>query len=112
MLSRIQVCNHTSADIDLIMTCQICQEESIALINIPHLFPTQDGVAEFNETVLQRTPAEMTIITAIDSPPSDITAVMQKLILAAAQNKDSNSTGNLITHLLSKKVYFMILLQM
>ena len=52
-------------------------------------------MAEFNETVLQRTPGEITVVTAIDSPPTDITATMQKLVLAAAQNKDVNSTGNL-----------------
>ena len=91
----MQVGNHTSADIQLIMTRQISQEESIEMIDIPHLFPTRDGVAEFNENVLQRTPGELTIVTAIDSPPSDTTVAMQKLILAAAQNKDLNSTGNL-----------------
>ena len=95
VLSRIRVCHHTLADIEFIMTRQISQEESIKMIDIPHLFPTRDGVAEFNETVLQRTPGEITIVTAIDAPPSDITAAMQKLILAAAQNKDINSTGNL-----------------
>ena len=52
-------------------------------------------MAEFNEIVLQRTPGEITVVTAIDSPPTDITATMQKLVLAAAQNKDVNSTGNL-----------------
>ena len=61
VLSRIRVGNHTSADIQLIMTCQISQEESIEMIDIPHLFPTCDGVAEFNENVLQRTPGELTI---------------------------------------------------
>ena len=95
VLSRIRVCDHTSADIELIMTRQISQEESIKMIDIPHLFPTRDGVAEFNETVLQRTPGEITIVTAIDSPPSDVSATMQKLILTAAQHKDINSTGNL-----------------
>ena len=77
------------------MTRQISQEESIKMIDIPHLLPTRDGVAEFNETVLQRTPGEITTATAIDSPPSDITATMQKLILTTAQHKDINSTGNL-----------------
>ena len=66
------------------MTHHISQQESIKMINIPHLFPTCDGVAEFNENVLQRTPGELTIVTAIDSPPSDITVAMQQLILAAA----------------------------
>ena len=47
------------------------------------------------KNVLQRIPGELTIVTAIDSPPSGITVAMQKLILAAAQNKDLNSTGNL-----------------
>ena len=40
VLSRIRVCDHTSADIELIMTHQISQEESIKMIDIPHLFPT------------------------------------------------------------------------
>ena len=84
VLSRIRVGNHTSADIQLIMTRQISQQELIKMIDIPHLFPTRDGVAEFNENVLQRTPGELTFVTAIDSPPSDITVAMQKLILAAA----------------------------
>ena len=79
VLSRIRVCDHTSADIELIMTHQISQEESSKMIDIPHLFPTQDGVAEFNETVLQRTPGEITIVTAIDSPPSDISATNAKI---------------------------------
>ena len=70
------------------------------MIDIPHLFPTRDGVAEFNENVLQRTPGELTIVTAIDSPPSDTTVAMQKLILAAAQNKYLNSTCNLPSNLL------------
>ena len=46
------------------------------MIDIPHLFSTRDGVAEFNENVLQRIPGELTIVTAIDSPPSDITVAM------------------------------------
>ena len=95
VLSEIRVCNHTSTNIKLIMTRKILEEESIRIVDIPHLFPTRDGVAEFNETVLQRTPGEITVVTAIDSPPTDITATMQKLVLAAAQNKDVNSTGNL-----------------
>ena len=40
--------------------------------------------------------SELTIIVeAMDSPPTDITQNMQKAILAAAKNKDVNSTGNL-----------------
>ena len=95
VLSRIRVCDHTSADIELIMTREISREESLKMIDIPHLFPTRDGVAEFNEAVLQRTPGQITFVKAVDSPPSDISTSMQKLILAAAQNKDINSTGNL-----------------
>ena len=53
--------------------------------------------------LLQRIRGEITIVTAIDSPPSDITATMQKLILAAAQNKEVNSTGNLAYTLAVKK---------
>ena len=77
------------------MTCEISEEESLKMINTPHLFPTRDGVAEFNQAVLQRTPGQITVVTAIDSASTDITAAMQKLVLAAAQNKDVNSTGNL-----------------
>ena len=95
VLSKIRICDHTSADIKLIMTRKILEEESLRMVDIPHLFPTRDGVAEFNETILQRTPGEITVVTAIDSAPTDITATMQKLVLAAAQNKDVNSTGNL-----------------
>ena len=95
VLSRIQVCDHTSADTELIMTRKISEAESLKMIDIPHLLPTRDGIAEFNEAVLQRTPGQITFVRAIDSPPSDIITSMQKLILAAAQNKDINSTGNL-----------------
>ena len=35
------------------------------------------------------------IVEAMDSPPTDVTQNMQKAILAAAKNKDVNSTGNL-----------------
>ena len=77
------------------MTREICEEESLKMIDTPHLFPTQDGVAEFNQAVLQRTPGQITVVTAIDSASTDISAAMQKLVLAAAQNKDVNSTGNL-----------------
>ena len=56
LLSKIRVCDHTSADIELIMTRKILEEESLRMVDIPHLFPTRDGVAEFNETILQRTP--------------------------------------------------------
>ena len=45
--------------------------------------------------MLQRTPGQITFVRAINSPPPDISTSMQKLILAAAQNKDINSTGNL-----------------
>ena len=95
VLSKIRVCNHTLADIELIMTHKISEEESLKMIDTPHLFPTRDGVAEFNQAVLQRTPGQITVVTAVDSAPTDITAAMQKLVLAAAQNKDVNSTGNL-----------------
>ena len=40
VLSRIRVCDHTSADIELIMTRKISEEESLKMIDIPHLFPT------------------------------------------------------------------------
>ena len=95
VLSKICVCDHTSADIELTMTRKILEEESLRMVDIPHLFPTRDGVAEFNEAILQRTPSEITVVTTIDSAPTDITATMQKLVLAAAKNKDVNSTGNL-----------------
>ena len=95
VLSKIRVCNHTLADIELIMTREISEEKSLKMIDTPHLFPTQDGVAEFNQVVLQRTPRQITVVTAIDSASTDITAAMQKLVLGAAQNKDVNSMGNL-----------------
>ena len=77
------------------MTHKISEEESLKMIDTPHLFPTQDGVEEFNQVVLQRTPGQITVVTAIDSASTDITAAMQKLVLGAAQNKDVNSMGNL-----------------
>ena len=89
------MCEHSLADIELIMTRKISEEESLKMIDTPHLFPTRDGVAEFNQAVLQRTPGQITVVTAIDSASTDITAAMQKLVLGAAQNKDVNSTGNL-----------------
>ena len=95
VLRKIRVCDHTLADIELIMTRQISEGESLKMIDTPHLFPTRDGVAEFNQIVLQRTPGQITVVTAIDSASSDITAAMQKLVLGAAQNKDVNSMGNL-----------------
>ena len=95
VLSKIRVCDHTAADIELIMTHEISEEESLKMIDTPHLFPTRDGVVEFNQVILQRTPGQITVVTAIDSTSTDITAAMQKLVLAAAQNKDVNSTGNL-----------------
>ena len=95
VLSKIRVCDHTLADIELIMTRKISEEESLKMIDTPHLFPTRDGVAEFNQAVLHRTPGQITVVTAIDSASTDVTAAMQKLVLRAAQNKDVNSTGNL-----------------
>ena len=102
VLSRIRECNHTSADIELIMTRKISEEESLMMVDIPHVFPTRDGVTEFNEAVLQKMPGQITVVTAIDSPPTDISAAMQKLVLAAARNKDVNSTGSLPYQLLLK----------
>ena len=95
VLSKIQVCDHTLADTKLIMTCEISEEESLKMIDTPHLFPTGDCVVEFNQAVLQRTPGQITVVTAIASASTDMTAAMQKLVLGAAQNKDINSTGNL-----------------
>ena len=40
VLSKIRVCNHTSTDIKLIMTCKILEEESLKMVDVPHLFPT------------------------------------------------------------------------
>ena len=40
VLSKIRVCNHTLADIELITTCEISEEESLKMIDTPHLFPT------------------------------------------------------------------------
>ena len=40
LLSKIRVCDHTSADIELIMTRKILEEESLRMVDIPHLFPT------------------------------------------------------------------------
>ena len=112
VLSKIRVCNHTLADIELIKTHEISEEESLKMIDTPHLFPTQDGVAEFNQAVLDRAPGQITVVTVIDSASTDITPAMQKLVLGAAQNKDVKSTGNLPYQLTVKKVCFMTLLQM
>ena len=40
VLSKIHICDHTSADIELIMTRKILEEESLRMVDIPHLFPT------------------------------------------------------------------------
>ena len=59
VLSKIRVYDHTSAYIELIMTRKILEEESLRMVNIPHLFPTRDGVAEFNEAILQTTAVQL-----------------------------------------------------
>ena len=40
VLRKIRVCDHTLADIELIMTRQISEGESLKMIATPHLFPT------------------------------------------------------------------------
>ena len=63
--------------------------------DVPLFFPTQDSTTAYNEAMLKRSSQLTIIVEAMDSPPSDITQNMQKVILAAAKNKDVHSTGNL-----------------
>ena len=63
--------------------------------DVPHFFPTQDSTTAYNEAMMKQSSQLTIIVEAMDSPPTDITQNMQKAILAAAKNKDVNSTGNL-----------------
>ena len=74
---------------------KISNIESFRMSDVPHFFPTKDSVINYNNTVLEQSPGKSITITAIDSPPTDITHSMQEQVLIAARKKDINSTGNL-----------------
>ena len=74
---------------------KISNIESFRMSDIPHFFPTKDSVINYNNTILEQSPGKSITITAIDSPPTDITHSMQEQVLTAARKKDINSTGNL-----------------
>ena len=86
---------HTAADINLLKMCIISQEQSVVMSDVPHFFPTRDSTTAYNEAMLKQSSQLTIIVEAMDSPPTDITQNMKIAILAAAKNKDVNSTGNL-----------------
>ena len=93
LLNHLYLGELTAADINLLKTCIITQDQSLVMSDVPHFFPTQDSTTAYNETMLKQSSQLTIIVEAMDSPPTDITQKMQKAILAAAKNKDVNSTG-------------------
>ena len=41
------------------------------MVDISHIFATCDGVEEFSQCMLQTAPGQLTVVTAIDSTPTD-----------------------------------------
>ena len=95
LLNRLRKGDQTEEDMAILEKCKISNIESFRMSDVPHFFPTKDSVINYNNTVLEQSPGKSITITAIDSPPTDITHSMQEQVLIAAHKKDINSTGNL-----------------
>ena len=78
ILNRLRIGIHTKKDIDIIETRRVTQEQSEQLHHIPHFFPTTKRVESYNEYVLKTSSQCAFTVTAIDIPPSDISASTQE----------------------------------
>ena len=70
LLNRFRVGKHAAADLNLLDTRAVTLEDGQSLNHIPDSFPTRKKVQDYNEAILQRSAAQIIIITAIDIPPS------------------------------------------
>ena len=83
ILNRLHIGIHTKKDLDMLETRRVTQEQSEQLHHLPHFFPTRNRVESYNEYVLKASSQYAFTVTAIDIPPSDISASTQEQIQAA-----------------------------
>ena len=96
LLNLLHTGEHTTQDIELLMTHQITPARSHELSDVPHFFPTKVQRDVYSAAVLAKSTAVEVNITAIDAAPNDLSPAVQKQVLDAAKHKANvSSTGNL-----------------
>ena len=90
ILNRLHIGIHTKKDLDIIEKRRVTQGQSEQLHHLPHFFPTRKRVESYNEYVLKAF-----TVTAIDIPPSDISATTQEQIQATLNKRKIENTGGL-----------------
>ena len=95
LLNRLRQGHHTQNDIDILQSRTISQEDSYRLTHLPHFYPTRDEAASYNSHVLEHSTGFSMTVHAMDATSNDVSSNTQKAIIAAAQNKEVNSAGNL-----------------
>ena len=90
LLNQLRKGDQTEEDMAILEKHKISNIESFRMSDVPHFFPTKDSVINYNNTVLEQSPGKSITITAIDSPPTDITHSMQEQVLIAAHKRDIN----------------------
>ena len=93
LLNRLREGRHTSADIDVLQSCQN-RELSTSQSTPPHLFPTNKLVDQFNSNLFAQCSNHKITVTAIDDVLGDYTQAVKDYVLNHLPEKATN-TGNL-----------------
>ena len=96
LLNRLHIHKHTTADLNLLSSRTIMEEQRDELSDIPHFFPTRNMVARYNDMLLQNTIEHKIAITVIDIPPNDISPKFREQLHDAIDKWMAESTGGLL----------------
>ena len=96
LLNRVREGKQTQADI-LFLQSQICKIDNRSnLLNVLHLFTTNDKVNEHNDYYLQHFDTDHCICEAVDYNIVDLTANAKQTVLNIANNLPPKKTQNLL----------------
>ena len=95
LLNRLCIGKQTNDDMRILQSRKVTQEQFETLHHIPHFFPTRRKVESYNESVLESSSQYTLTITAIDIPPSDISASAKENLQAAINKRTAEKTGGL-----------------
>ena len=87
LLNRLCIGKQTNDDLRILQSRKVTQEQFETLHHIPHFFPSRSNVESYNESVLESSSQYTLTITAIDIPPSDISASAKENLQAAINKR-------------------------
>ena len=93
LLNRLHIGKHSTADLNLLLSRTIMEEQRDKLSDITHFSPQEKMVARYNDMILQNTVEHKITITAIDIPPNDISPKFGEQLHVAIGKQKAESTG-------------------